>query len=92
MATDDPRLHTPQWKALRLWVLDRDRGVCQIHGPKCTVWATDVDHIVARADGGDVWAPGNLRAACRQCNGWHAAQRTNRMRYRDSVARFETRL
>ena len=76
----DPRLWTGAYRHLAKWVLDRDHHQCQIHGPRCTQWATEVDHIVARADGGDDTAT-NLRAACRQCNGWLAANRTNQRRY-----------
>lgn len=80
-------------RRLAALVLDRDLHLCQIRGPRCTRYATQVDHIVARADGGDVFDPANLRACCAACNGWRSAQRTNSMRrYRDSVARYETRL
>jgi 5-methylcytosine-specific restriction protein A len=80
VTTYDPRLNTRGYKLLRAWVLDRDRHACQIRGPRCTHVATEVDHIECRADGGDVFAPTNLRAACRPCNGWLAALRTNRLR------------
>jgi 5-methylcytosine-specific restriction endonuclease McrA len=88
----DALLWTRQYRALRLWILDRDRNVCQIRGPRCTTWATEVDHIIDRADGGPVFDPANLRAACKQCNGWRAALRTNARRYHTTVARYETRL
>ena len=91
MTTNDARLGSRAYKRIRLYVLDRDRHICQIRGPRCTYFATDVDHIVARADGGDVWNPANLRAACRHCNGWAAAQRTNRRRgYTTTVLDYET--
>jgi len=79
---------------LRLWILDRDRLTCQIRGPRCTHAATCVDHIVARADGGAVWDPTNLRAACQTCNGSRAADRTNAARgwgYRNGVADYVSR-
>ena len=95
MTTHDPRLATPAWRAVRRVVLDRDLGLCQIRGPHCSKWATCVDHIVDRADGGDMFDPANLRAACRSCNGWRSAQRTNvrrGWRYRTGVASYESRL
>jgi 5-methylcytosine-specific restriction endonuclease McrA len=87
----DPRLTTPGYRRLRLAVLDRDRWVCQIGGPGCTQAATQVDHVVARADGGDCWDPRNLRAACRTCNGRGGALRTNAARYRTGVADYVSR-
>jgi 5-methylcytosine-specific restriction enzyme A len=82
MTSNDPRLTSPPWRRLRLAILDRDRWTCQIGGPRCTHTATTVDHIVARADGGDCWNPANLRAACRPCNSGGGAAMTNaRRRY-----------
>jgi 5-methylcytosine-specific restriction protein A len=77
MTTSDARIQTRAYRLLRLWVLDRDRGQCQIRGPKCTQLATEVDHIVSRADGGQVFDPANLRAACRPCNAARGAAHTN---------------
>lgn len=73
---------TPAWRSVRVAVLDRDSRRCQIHGPRCTVVATDVDHIVAIADGGAPFDPANCRAACKWCNSWLAAKRTNDLRAR----------
>jgi 5-methylcytosine-specific restriction endonuclease McrA len=58
----------PEWQAVRRLVLDRDCGVCQIHGDKCKRRATEVDHIVNVDDGGARLDPANLRAACKSCN------------------------
>ena len=94
MSGRDARLWTVEWRALRQVILGRDRWQCQIHGPRCTGAATEVDHIVARADGGDVWDTTNLRAACATCNRGRGAQVTNRRRvagYRTGVAEYETR-
>jgi 5-methylcytosine-specific restriction enzyme A len=89
----DPRLQSKAWRRLRLLILDRDRHACQIRGPKCTGAATQVDHVIDRADGGAVFDPRNLRAACSACNGWRAAERTNTMRrYRTGLAEYVTRL
>jgi 5-methylcytosine-specific restriction enzyme A len=94
MATQDRRLTTGAYRALRLAVLDRDRWLCQIGGPRCTKAATEVDHIVARADGGPVWDTTNLRAACRACNSRGGAEMTNArraFRYRNTTADYVTR-
>lgn len=58
----------PEWKALRLQILQRDGHRCQIKGPKCKGRATHVDHIVDVLDGGARLDPRNLRAACGSCN------------------------
>jgi 5-methylcytosine-specific restriction endonuclease McrA len=91
----DPRLSSPEWRRLRTWILDRDHGLCQIQAEGCTRYATCVDHIVARADGGDCWQPANLRAACRTCNSRDGALRTNSRRvarYRTTLADYDTRM
>ena len=57
------------WRTrIRPQVLARDGYVCQIKSLRCTVEATEVDHIVAVVDGGDWYNLNNLRAACKQCN------------------------
>jgi 5-methylcytosine-specific restriction endonuclease McrA len=53
----------PGWERLRRAVLNRDGGRCQLCGEP----ATDVDHVVSRADrGGEDMA--NLRALCAPCH------------------------
>jgi 5-methylcytosine-specific restriction endonuclease McrA len=86
-------LNTAHYRRLRRAILDRDLGLCQIKGPKCTRFATEVDHIVARVDGGAVFDPANLRAACRKCNssGGAAVAAARRARYRTGVADYLTR-
>ena len=94
MTGRDPQLTTPAWRKLRLAVLDRDRWLCQIKGPDCARYATQVDHIVARADGGAMWDTTNLRAACRACNSRGGAERTNSRRsaaYRTGIPDYVTR-
>jgi 5-methylcytosine-specific restriction endonuclease McrA len=88
MAGNDPRLTEPGYRRLRLLVLARDGERCQIKGPTCTQAATVVDHVIARADGGDMYDPANLRAACRACNNRGGAEIANRRmaRYRTTVA------
>jgi 5-methylcytosine-specific restriction endonuclease McrA len=60
--------NTKEWSAVRQVVLDRDGRVCQIQLDCCTRVATQVDHIIAAADGGAHYDPENLRAACAPCN------------------------
>jgi 5-methylcytosine-specific restriction protein A len=57
-------------------VLRRDRWTCQIRGPKCTVFATHVDHVIPRVDGGSVFDPANCRASCARCNIGRVSRRT----------------
>jgi 5-methylcytosine-specific restriction protein A len=59
---------TPAWRKVRLIVLARDEGICQLRGPRCRVTADQVDHIVRPADGGAWYDETNLRAACGPCN------------------------
>jgi hypothetical protein len=58
----------PEWKAIRLQILERDNYVCQIRFKKCKIKANHVDHIVNIDDGGPRLDPSNLRAACASCN------------------------
>lgn len=52
------------WQRIRLSVLDRDNHQCAYCGRE----ATEVDHIVAKANGGTDTLS-NLVAACKPCNG-----------------------
>jgi 5-methylcytosine-specific restriction endonuclease McrA len=56
-----------RYRANRFVALERARWRCQIRGPECHGWATQVDHVIPVAMGGtnDL---ANLRAACAQCN------------------------
>jgi 5-methylcytosine-specific restriction endonuclease McrA len=97
MATQ--RNNSRVWRNLRLAVLDRDRWLCQIHGPTCTNVATCVDHVEPVADGGAYYDPANLRAACVACNARRGALLVNRQRrrhdrtypYRTGVAEYLSR-
>lgn len=77
----------PRWRKVRRLVLDRDRHLCQIKRSKCTTKATEVDHIVAVADGGAQFDPANLRAACKSCN---IGQRNERVAELAREARSDT--
>lgn len=59
---------TTRWRQVRALVLARDGYQCQIKGPRCTGVADTVDHIVALKDGGAMYDPAGLRAACLRCN------------------------
>jgi 5-methylcytosine-specific restriction endonuclease McrA len=87
----DPRLGSVAWKQLRVVVLNRARGMCEIRGPRCSGAATTVDHIVPRSEHGDMWSLDNLRAACARCNAWHReqARRGRRTTSTEYVSRFD---
>jgi 5-methylcytosine-specific restriction protein A len=58
-----------RWRETRKRVLERDGYRCQIGGPRCTVIATHVDHIVPlMVDTSRAQDMTNLRAACANCN------------------------
>lgn len=67
----------------RAEVFARAGGHCEIRGPTCKHragcggCAEQVDHIVPRAQGGPLYDPSNLRAACSRCNQARAARATN---------------
>src|SRR5689334_16700156 len=54
------RYHSISWRAVRQFVLIRDRYLCQLRLPGCTVKANTVDHIVEAEKGGSD-EPRNLR-------------------------------
>jgi 5-methylcytosine-specific restriction endonuclease McrA len=64
----DPFYATKAWRATRAAVLVRDEYTC--HYCQCPLYGDDatVDHVQARASGGDDYNPANLVAACRRCN------------------------
>lgn len=64
----DPFYARKAWRATRKAVLIRDEYVCQICGVAMYGDDATVDHIVARASGGDEYSMSNLQAACRRCN------------------------
>lgn len=79
---------TAQWRRVQAAVLARDGHRCRIRGPKCTVVATEADHIVPSADGGSKFDPDNLRAACKSCN----IRRANLQKFREGWRRSTTRI
>ena len=76
---DSEKLYTSgPWRRVRLYVLERDGGLCQIRDAGCLVVATQVDHIVPLGDGGDALDPDNLRASCGPCNSGRAHRKRRR--------------
>jgi 5-methylcytosine-specific restriction endonuclease McrA len=61
------RCTQPEWKRIRIKVLTRDEHICQIRGPRCTVEATTVDHVIPVAQHGTD-DPSNLASACWNCH------------------------
>lgn len=61
------RTNTSIWKQLRAKALQRDSHQCQIRGPRCTVAATQVDHVRPVHLGG-VDALPNLQSVCEHCH------------------------
>lgn len=60
---------TREWRRVRLVVLARDGYVCRIgYVGTCRVTATSVDHVTRPEDGGALFDPHNLQAACVPCN------------------------
>jgi 5-methylcytosine-specific restriction endonuclease McrA len=59
--------HSVSWRAVRHFVLIRDRHLCQLRLPGCAVKANTVDHIVEAEKGGSDDSR-NLRAVCPQCH------------------------
>lgn len=53
------------WRQVRQRVLARDNGECQIKGPDCKHYATQVHHTLGLYTGND---PRYLVAACKPCN------------------------
>lgn len=65
-----PSGSTRRWRRIRRLVLERDGYRCKVPGDDgrpCDAYASHVDHVVRRRDGGTD-APANLRAACQPCN------------------------
>jgi len=64
MSTKHKVLGTKKWKNKRLSILQRDGYECYVCGGQ----ADQVDHIIPRVAGGDVFDDYNLMAICARCN------------------------
>jgi 5-methylcytosine-specific restriction endonuclease McrA len=62
-----------QWASVRREVMKRDRFQCQLRYPGCVGRATEADHIVSVADGGEHTLE-NARAVCKPCHRRRTAQ------------------
>lgn len=58
----------PEHARWRRAVLSRDKGICQIKGPRCTRRATEADHKINIAEGGPEFDINNGQAACSPCH------------------------
>jgi 5-methylcytosine-specific restriction protein A len=81
--TGDPRTTTPQWRATRRRILDRDMGRCHVCG---AYGADQVDHVVSLKEGGSD-SDDNLAAIHRHpCHARKSSLEGNRAK-----ARYPTR-
>ena len=78
------------WRAIRPIILERDGWKCQVPklggkpGEVCGKTehpkeSMPVDHIIPKADGGELLDPENLRASCVYCNSARAGRATARI-------------
>ena len=80
------RTSTPQHKRWRAAVLKRDNYRCQAHYPGCTGEATQADHIIPDAEGGELDLD-NGQAICINCHKLKTQLEAMRGRIRHSRAR-----
>ncbi|MBI3213167.1 MAG: HNH endonuclease [Mycobacterium sp.] len=73
------RTSTSTWKSSRVLALQRDGYLCQIRGPRCTVNATQVDHVINVANGGSDDLT-NLQSTCKPCHDSKTAQEAQKAR------------
>lgn len=87
----DRRYSTAAWQRLRRQILARDQHLCRIQGPRCRQVANTVHHIVPISQGGAMWDPTNLAAACGPCNYGNGAhvKAENHRSSRERIAELE---
>ena len=68
VAGGKPIYQTPEYRAWRKAVLERDHWRCQIKGPRCQGKATQADHRLPLARGGAPFDVDNGQAACPTCH------------------------
>ena len=81
---NDPWLNSPEWRKFRAAYLLAN-PTCIV--PGCNAFATQVDHIVARADHGALFDPNNCQPMCARCHSRKTAMR-DRPSYRKSGKRL----
>ncbi len=83
------------WRKVRASVLTAN-PTCQIRGSRCSLLATEVDHIVPKPEGTD--DPSNLQSACKPCHSqktamedkltfrrkWHKQNTADKLRLKSS--------
>lgn len=57
----------PGWEATRRRILERDNYRCQLGYDGCTIYATEVDHLIPMANRVD-HSDENLQAVCKHCH------------------------
>ena len=57
-------------QTVKIAVAVRDKGLCQIKGPPCTVQGEVYDHKFPWSKGGSSKDPDNIQMACAACNSW----------------------
>ena len=77
-----PEFSSAEHKRWRRAVLRRAQGRCEVGGPDCTGVATQADHIVPVAEGGDPFDVANGQAICDPDHDAKTAEETARGRAR----------
>jgi 5-methylcytosine-specific restriction protein A len=77
------RTATRSWRRQRMRALNRDGHQCMIRGPRCTVDATEVDHVVPVHLGGSDELD-NLASCCAACHSGKTARESAQARSRRS--------
>lgn len=72
------RTNTTAWKKQRMLALQRDAHQCVIRGPRCTIQATEVDHVVPCYLGGSDQLD-NLQSCCHPCHAQKTAREAQRL-------------
>lgn len=94
---NDNDIHGYAWKKVREQVL-RDENVCYLCGrivdkslPPSNPWSASVDHVVARANDGDMYSRANLRLCHKRCNSMKSDVSIQEARYRINRERGHSR-
>jgi len=76
------KAYNSTWRKVRRIVLERDGHRCLVGMEGCSGVATQVDHVIPLAFGGQPYELTNLRASCASCN----SGRSNKLRRKPSRA------
>jgi len=72
-----------QWEATRQRILRRDHYQCTLKYSGCTGRATQVDHLLAKANGGED-TDSNLASSCASCNNYKSSKQVVRRNWLDA--------